>query len=240
MTLFAAIGNTTIKLADNAGAPQTIAAAASAADIASAVGRLAPEAVVAESVNPAASRRLREACSSAGLPEPLFAGEDFPHNVELAAEVSGSPGIDRLLNVKAAFTAAKRPCIAVDLGTAISISAADAGGRFAGGAIGAGLSLSLRALCEGTAFLRQVEVARPVQALGRDTTEAMLSGVVFGALGAVKEIVSRIEGELGAKPAVFITGGDARLFAEFAPDAWEVSENLTLDGLRLAYEESRK
>ncbi|MCD6405584.1 MAG: type III pantothenate kinase [Planctomycetes bacterium] len=237
MRVFFLVGNTSVKVAPQGRRPQSFPT-----DAAGGIGRflegLAGALPVAASVNPAGEETVDEACRSAGLSAPLYAGRDFPTGVEIDVERPEKAGIDRILNVKAAFHRALCPSAAVDLGTAVSISVADGRGHFAGGAILAGISLALKALHEGTAFLPDVLPGVPASPLGRDTVSAMQSGALYGTLGAVREVLARISADLECELEVFLTGGDCRLVGEVSPAPWHIAETLTLEGLQLAHDES--
>ena len=235
--VFFLVGNTTIKMERRKSDVRIFPLATAASEVASALAGLTGETAVAASVNPAAESLLTEACRRAGLRAPLFAKRDFPLGVVLAVDNPDVVGVDRIRNVKAAYARAKKAVAAVDLGTAVSISVADDGGCFVGGAILPGAGLGLRALAENTAFLPPVAFEAPESPLGRDTASAMRSGVFYGTLGAVREIVARIGLVLDRDLAVFLTGGDAALLASAAPKDWIVVPALTLEGLRLAYDE---
>lgn len=239
MPVFLLAGNTSVKAAAP-GRPMTVFPAdVEAGPLASFLRQFPHETCAAASVNPSAAETMEEACRRASVAAPLYASRDFPHNVPFAAESLQTAGIDRILNVKAAFSLSAAPCAAVDFGTAVSISVADAAGRFTGGSILPGLALGMRALHDRTAFLPTLSPAVPDSPLGRDTAAAMQSGAVYGSLGAVKEVLARISAVLDAPLGVFLTGGDCELVGAVAPVDWRVTPELTLEGLRLAYEESR-
>lgn len=237
MRVFLLVGNTSVKIA-----PQGHQLQSFPLDAAGAVARFLEDFTgalpVAASVNPAAEETIDEACRGAALSMPLYAGRDFPTGVEVDVEHPERVGIDRILNVKAAFHRAQCPSAVVDLGTAVSISVADGQGRFAGGAIFAGIRLGLKALHEGTALLPDVSPGVPVSPLGRDTVSAMQSGVLYGTVGAAKEVLARISAALNCSLEVFLTGGDCLLVGEVSPAPWHIVEGLTLEGLRLAHDES--
>ena len=118
---------------------------------------------------------------------------------------------DRLL---AAWTARElfgAPVIVVDIGTATTIDVVDDEGAFAGGAIMPGPELAIRSLARDTALLPRVAARVPDRAIGRDTVEAIQSGVVLGHLAAIQDLVSRMTDELGGDtpPTVVLTGGGA-------------------------------
>lgn len=239
MNTWILVGNTSIKVARGDTRPVCLPADAGVAELAALLAGARESAPVAASVNPTADRTLESACRDAGLPSPLYVGRDFPAGVRFAVDEPDKVGSDRVLNVKAAWRRCRAACAAVDLGTAISISVADDQGRFMGGAIMPGLALSLRALHGQTAFLPELMPAPVNDALARDTASAMLSGVLYGARGAVCELVDRMGRSLGSPLKVFLTGVDSRLVAPLCPREWRVVEMLTFEGLRLAYAESR-
>jgi type III pantothenate kinase len=71
----------------------------------------------------------------------------------------------------------------------------------------------------------------PHRAIGRDTVEAIASGVMLGHREAVGGLVGRMAGELrGRRPIVVLTGGDAEALG--APDWADRTEpTLLLRGL---------
>jgi type III pantothenate kinase len=130
-------------------------------------------------------------------------------------------GIDRVL---AAFTASRlrtrdRSAIIVSLGTAITVDLLEADGAFAGGAILPGIAMSARALAEDTDALPHVNPERLEKppALGTSTTTAIESGLYWGAVGAIRELISQLSATLTASPELFLTGGAA----------WQVADVLT-------------
>lgn len=235
MAAYILVGNTNIKVSADGRADAVVSVSIARGGLVPALsGQSGP--VAAASVNPAAEEAVAAACASAGLPAPVYVGRDFSTGVEMLVDNPGAVGIDRILNVRAAFEAARGACAAVDFGTALSISVCDSRGRFVGGAISPGIALSLDALHRETALLPAVSPDVPRAALGPNTRDAMLSGCVCGAAGAAREVLSRIEKELGLKLAVFVTGGDAALVGAFLPADWTVTPGLTMTGLRLAYD----
>ena len=84
-----------------------------------------------------------------------------------------------------------------------------------------------------------MELVRPKEAIGRNTVTNIQSGVVYGYAGLVDGIVERMKLEMDGSPRVIATGGLAKLMADVARSIEHVDEDLTLEGLRLLYEESR-
>src|SRR5207237_141811 len=106
-------------------------------------------------------------------------------------------GADRIVNCVAAKRRYGAPCLVVDLGTATTFDVVDAAGDFVGGAIAPGLGVAAEALAGRGARLAPVPLVAPAQAIGRNTTEAMQSGIVFGYLELVVGMVGRMLSEIG-------------------------------------------
>jgi type III pantothenate kinase len=126
------------------------------------------------------------------------------------------------------------PAIVIGMGTAVVVDLISAGGAFVGGAILPGVGTSSRALHEFTDLLPLVELADPPQAAGKSSIEAIRSGLYFGTLGAVRELVRQLAAE--TNPDVFLTDGSAPLFAPaLAEQTAQYVPNLTLAGIALAW-----
>ncbi|MFO7606392.1 MAG: type III pantothenate kinase, partial [Desulfurivibrionaceae bacterium] len=137
----------------------------------------------------------------------------------------------------AAFDKYAAALIIVDFGTAITFDCVSRKGEYLGGIITPGLSISLDALGRKTAKLPRVDITvAPAKAIGKNTIEAIRSGVLFGYGGLVEELISRIREEMTPeKPKVIATGGMAALIAPHAPSIEAVEPMLTLEGLRLLH-----
>jgi type III pantothenate kinase len=149
-------------------------------------------------------------------------------------------GIDRLLAALAAnrLRQRDRAAVVVDLGTAITVDLVDADGAFAGGAILPGIATSARALAEQTDALPQVTLDfldKPPTALGTATVSAIESGIYWGAIGAIRELVSQLSAPFQIRPDLFITGGASRQVADLLNTHGSVRHvpNLVLSGIAL-------
>jgi type III pantothenate kinase len=148
-------------------------------------------------------------------------------------------GADRIINAVAAVELYGGPAIVVDFGTATTFDAVSARGEYAGGVIAPGIEISVDALGVKGAQLRKIEVARPRSVIGKNTVEAMQSGIVFGFAGQVDGVVRRMARELAQDPGdvtVIATGGLAPTVLGEASVINEHEPWLTLIGLRLVYE----
>jgi type III pantothenate kinase len=149
-------------------------------------------------------------------------------------------GTDRVVNAVAAHHLYGGPVIVIDLGTATTFDVVAENGDYIGGAISPGIAIATEALFNRTAALPRVELIHPKRAIGSNTVSAMQSGIVFGYVGLIENIVNRIQKELGIKAKVVATGGYASLLAQETTAIEVVNQDLTLDGLRIIYEMNRK
>jgi type III pantothenate kinase len=159
--------------------------------------------------------------------------------VKISVDNPREVGADRIVNTVAAHARYGGPAIVIDFGSATTFDVVSPAGEYLGGAICPGLTISLEALFRYTAQLRRVEIVAPRQAIGKNTVHAMQSGVVWGYIGLVEGLVTRIKGEMetGGKPVKVIgTGGLASLLAGHTECMDVVDVNLTLDGLRMIWE----
>jgi type III pantothenate kinase len=154
---------------------------------------------------------------------------DNPHEV----------GADRIVNAVAAYDLYGGPIIAVDFGTATTFDCISGHGEYLGGVICPGIHISMEALFERASKLHRVEIARPKSVIGKTTTGALQSGLLYGYAGMVDAMIERIRPELGGKPRVIATGGLARRIASESTLIEEVVPFLTLDGLRILFEKNR-
>src|SRR5690606_10764783 len=153
-------------------------------------------------------------------------------------------GQDRLVNALAVHALHPgRACVVVDFGTATVVDAVSSRGEFLGGAFAPGIEISLDALATRAAALRTVELVRPRSVIGKNTVECLQAGILYGFAGQVDGLVSRVLAEWGANPgevAVVATGGLAGLVLAESRTITEHRPDLTLLGLRLAYERNKR
>jgi type III pantothenate kinase len=148
-------------------------------------------------------------------------------------------GADRIVNALAAYELFGGPIIVVDFGTATTFDCISEDGAYLGGVIFPGIHTSMEALFERTSMLHRVEIARPKSVIGKTTTGALQSGMLYGFAGVVDSMVERIRRELGSDAQVIATGGLASRIANESTTLDRVEPFLTLEGLRIVYEKNR-
>ncbi len=167
--------------------------------------------VVLASVRPNIESPLLELFSDLGWNSPRkLSYRDLP--LEIRVDAPEKVGIDRLLNAVAVnrLRDQKSPAIVVDLGTAGTVDLVAADGAFEGGTILPGMTLSARALHVATASLPeldQIDANQTIPVVGKNTEEAIASGLHWGAVGAISELVTRIAEQCEVAPQLFVTGG---------------------------------
>lgn len=149
-------------------------------------------------------------------------------------------GADRILNA-IAVNHVRKPeenAIIIDTGTAITIDAVDSSGRFLGGTILPGILMGARALHEFTSTLPLIKgqqfLSESPTVIGKNTEAAIASGLYWGHLGAIKEIVQRMKNNLKGDTKLYLTGGAAPCVREFLPDG-QHEPDLSLIGSLIAF-----
>ena len=170
---------------------------------------------------------------------PLFVDQSADTGLTILYDPPSDVGADRLCDAVAATHKYGAPCIVVDFGTATNFEVIEEGGRYLGGVITPGISISTDALFARAARLPRVGIERPQRVVGTSTVTAIQSGLYYGYAGLVDGILRRMIEELGRRPRVVATGGLAPLIATASEFVDEVDQTLTLDGLRLVYERNR-
>ena len=145
-------------------------------------------------------------------------------------------GADRLVNAVALRERFEGTAVCVDFGTATTFDVVSAEGEYLGGSLMTGIEISLEALSERGARLPKIDLAPPRSVIGKNTIDAIRSGVVYGYAGAIDAILRRLFDELGERAQVVATGGLARLVVPYTEELEEVDDLLTLTGLRLLHE----
>src|SRR6266852_1708377 len=149
-------------------------------------------------------------------------------------------GADRIATTLAAYHFYGGPAIIIAFSTATTFDVISAEGDFLGGAIAPGLIISAEALSSAASRLFRVDLTPPHSALGKNTIENMQSGIIFGHVGLVQGLISRLRKEIPgvtneSEVKIIAHGGLAQSMAPIIPEIQYVNQYLPLEGLRLAY-----
>lgn len=192
-------------------------------------------AVVIGSVNPRGTQLVQPLVEELTGMAALCVRDDLPLPLPLEIDNALEIGVDRVCSAAAAYERVRGPCAIASFGTAITVDCVSDEGHFLGGAILPGFQMSCDALHDATAQLPRVSPGVPAAVFGRNTHDAIVNGVVYGILGALREIVERYATELREWPRLVITGGNAPLVAEMTDYVDAVVPDLCLMGIALAY-----
>jgi len=166
----------------------------------------------------------------------LVLGPGVRTGVPVRSDDPREVGPDRIANAVAVKERYGVPAIVVDFGTSTNFDVVSADGEWLGGVLAPGIEVSMDALFERAARLFRVEFTAPPAVIGKTTAASLQSGLVYGFVGQVDEIVTRIRGELGAEARAVATGGLADLIAPHSRTIELVDPWLTLEGLRLVWD----
>lgn len=170
---------------------------------------------------------------------PLIVGPGVKTGVSICTDNPREVGADRVVNTAAAHSLYGGPLIVIDFGTATTLDAISKEGDYLGGAIAPGIGIAAEALFERASKLPRVELIPPEHAIGKNTVTTMQSGIIFGYVGLIEGLVTRIKQELGGEAYVVATGGLAEVIATETKVIDTVDMHLTLLGLRLIHELNR-
>jgi type III pantothenate kinase len=176
--------------------------------------------------------------------KPLVVGPGIKTGINIKYDNPKEVGADRIVNAVAAHEMYKKPLVIIDFGTATTFCSVAANGDYIGGTISPGIKISSDALFQRAAKLPRVELIKPETVICKNTVASMQAGIVYGYIGQVDFIVSKIKEEMIAlgeeSPMVIATGGLANLIAEDSKTIDKVEPFLTLEGLRIIYEKNRE
>lgn len=170
---------------------------------------------------------------------PLVVGPGLKTGMPILYENPLEVGADRVVVAVAAFERYGGPCIVVDFGTATTFDAVSSRGEYLGGAIAPGIQISADALFLKTAKLPRIEIKKPKKAIGRSTESSMQSGLFFGYIGLISNIIVKIKKELSGNAKVISTGGFAAQISHEIKSIDFHEPHLTLEGLRIIYERNQ-
>ena len=167
----------------------------------------------------------------------LMSAADLP--IEVGLQRADMVGIDRLIDAVAANRLRQpgRPAVVVDVGTAITVDYISERGTFMGGAIMPGIAMAAKALDEFTDLLPLIDMSdlgSPPPPVGTSTIPAMQSGLFWGAVGAIRQLVERMGEGSKQTPQVILTGGAAPVVAELLGESALHVPQLTLSGIAIS------
>lgn len=168
------------------------------------------------SVVPQLDYSIRSAAIKYFSIEPFFLQAGVKTGLNIKYKNPQDVGADRIANAIAATNLfPNENLIIIDFGTATTFCVVTKNKNYLGGAILPGVRLAHDALISNTAKLTAVEIVKIGNVVGKSTVESIQSGIFYGAVGACRELITRIKNEsfVNESVRVLATGGFATLFA---------------------------
>ncbi|MCX7714852.1 MAG: type III pantothenate kinase [Clostridia bacterium] len=195
---------------------------------------------IISSVVPPLSNILKAAVKKITGKTPLLVGPGIKTGLNILIDNPGQLGSDLVVDSVAAIAQYPKPIIIFDMGTATTISIIDKNGSYIGGIIFPGIMVSQEALSGRTSQLPHISPETPADIIGKNTIDAMKSGLINGNASFIDGMIDRIEEKLREKASVVATGGLSGFIIPHCKRNIIHDENLLLKGLWLIHEKNAK
>ena len=183
------------------------------------------------SVVPQATNSFSEAIRKYLNLEPVIVGPGIKTGLKVNIDNPKELGPDRIANSVAGYLITETDTVVIDLGTATTFDVVSKNKEYLGGSIAPGIKISLDALTLKTASLKSVELDTPNKVIGKNTYEAIQSGLIMGHASMIDSMVEKIILEIDIEPKIILTGGLSKVVQPILNVNVEYIENLTLVGL---------
>ncbi|MEQ9288054.1 MAG: type III pantothenate kinase [Cyclobacteriaceae bacterium] len=184
------------------------------------------------SVVPDLNEVILQVCAKLFSHKPFLIDGEVITKLDLGIDNPYEIGTDLASNAVGAFAKYQRACIVVDFGTALTFTSVSSVGKILGVAIAPGVKTAMKALSSNTAKLPEIPLEIPQKLIGRNTVQAMQSGIMQGYVGLVGHMVEKTREEMGDDPLVIATGGLSFVFKPLlGAFIDEIVPYLTLDGI---------
>ena len=196
------------------------------------------EGCIISSVVPQVLNSMRTAVEKLLGKAPVIVGPGLKTGVNILLDSPAQLGADLLVADVAALREHKPPLIVIDMGTATTMSVLDKNGAHLGGCVCPGVQISVDALTRNTSLLPGIRLDQPQKAIGRNTTDAMRSGIMMGTASMLDGMIDRFEDELGARCKVILTGGLGRFIQPLCRHEIIYDRDLIIKGLAHLYRDN--
>ena len=198
------------------------------------------EGVIIASVVPQVLNSVRTAIRKLLNTEPLVVGPGLKTGLDIRLENPGQMGAGLVAADVAALSEHKPPLIVIDMGTATTMTVLDPNGAHLGGCVCPGVKISLEALTGNTSLLPGIQLDSPKQALGRNTADAMRSGIMFGTASMLDGMIDRFRAETGWDFTIVATGGLAKRIVPLCHNEIVYDRHLIIKGLAKLYRDNAR
>ena len=190
---------------------------------------------IVSSVVPSVTNTFKRAIEKFCKVKPLVVGPGIKTGLKIRIDNPAQLGSDLVVDAVAGCQEYPAPMIIIDMGTATTMSVINEREEFVGGAIMPGLRLSLEALSSRASLLPHIDLIPPKSVIGRNTIDAMDSGMIYGTASMLDGMIDRIQEELGQPVQVIATGGLSQKVTPYCRHTITQDPNLLLKGLRILY-----
>ena len=183
------------------------------------------------SVVPQVTNNMVQAIEKYLESSPIVVGPGVKTGLKVNIDNPKELGPDRIANSVAGYKIVESDVIIVDLGTATTFDIVNSKKEYLGGSIAPGIKISLDALTSKTASLKSVELELPKKVVGKNTYEAIQSGLIYGHASMIDSMIEKLIQELGTKPKIILTGGLSKTIQPAINLNASYEQDLTLIGL---------
>ena len=205
--------------------------------------RLNPENItgaIVSSVVPSVTNTFRRAIEKLCGVKPLVVGPGIKTGLSIRIDNPAQLGSDLVVDAVAGIHEYPEPQIIIDMGTATTMTVLDPNGAHLGGCVCPGVKISLEALTGNTSLLPGIQLDSPKQALGRNTADAMRSGIMFGTASMLDGMIDRFRAETGWDFTIVATGGLAKRIVPLCHNEIVYDRHLIIKGLARLYRDNAR
>lgn len=197
------------------------------------------EGAIISSVVPPLNLAMRDAIRLLYGIDPILVGPGVKTGINIHCDNPASVGADIICACVATHFIYGSPSLIVDMGTATKMMVMNDKGAFIGVSIIPGVMVSLDALAHKTAQLPMVSLEAPKNVIGKNTSDCMRSGIVFGNASMIDGMIERIFEEVGSSLPVYATGGLSSIITPHCKHEIKYDQHLVLRGLNIIYHKNR-
>ncbi len=173
--------------------------------------------------------------------DPMIVGNGTKSGIRIATTNPMEIGADRVVDAVGAYFLYGGPVFVIDYGTATTYDLVTEDGAFVAGVTAPGIRISAKALWSNAAKLPEIEIIKPESIMAKTTITSMQAGLVYGTIGQAEYIIDKFREESGYQDMkVVATGGLGRIISEGTDKIDIYDSELTLQGMRLIYERTKK
>ena len=198
------------------------------------------EGAILSSVVPALGNTIKNAVEALLRKSCMIVSKNLKSGLSIKIDNPSELGSDLVADSVGAKYRYKAPLIICDLGTATKMLVLDEKGNFVGCIIFPGIKISMKALSNNAAQLMDTSLIAPDKVIGKNSSDSINSGLIYGHIEMIKGLSAKIEAELGYPLKKLVTGGNSILIKDHIPADYIFDPSLILEGLYRIYMKDRK